>query len=131
MLLFNFVNYVFLLLCLCILIVMYVLFCAFCFIVLFHVLFVCTVLLPPGVNPIAVNKYIISFDVHESVHRDTIMKVTNKMQICRLIYYSWSALRVSGDIFAHHQEHLTVFTISGSVHPSCRRQPPNHVDDSG
>jgi hypothetical protein len=40
-LLFNFVNYVFSLLCLCILTVMYVLFCVFCFIVLFWVLFVC------------------------------------------------------------------------------------------
>jgi len=38
-LLFNFVNYVFLLLCFYILIVMYVLFCIFCFIVLFCVLF--------------------------------------------------------------------------------------------
>jgi hypothetical protein len=26
-------------------------------------------------------------DVHESVHRDTIIKVTNKMQLYRLIYY--------------------------------------------
>ena len=34
----------------------------------------------------------------------------------RLIYYSKSALHVSGDVFAHHQEHLTVFTVSGSVH---------------
>ena len=34
-------NYVFLVLCLCILIVMYVLFCVFCFIVLFCVLFMC------------------------------------------------------------------------------------------
>ena len=41
MLLFNFVNYVILLLGLCIIIVMYVLFCVFCFIVLFCVLFVC------------------------------------------------------------------------------------------
>jgi hypothetical protein len=40
-LLFNCVNYVFLLLCLCILIVMYVPFRVFCFIVLFCVLFVC------------------------------------------------------------------------------------------
>jgi len=32
-----------------------------------------------------------------------------------------AALRVSGDVFAHHQEHLTVFTASGSVHQSsCR-----------
>jgi len=41
MLLFSFVNYVFLLLCLCILIVMYVPFWVFCFIVLLCVLFVC------------------------------------------------------------------------------------------
>jgi hypothetical protein len=40
-LLFNFINYVFVLLCLCILIFMYVPFCVFCFLVLFCVLFVC------------------------------------------------------------------------------------------
>jgi len=39
----------------------------------------------------------------------------------RLIYYSKSALHVSGDVFAHHQKHLTVFTVSGSVQPSCCR----------
>jgi len=44
------------------------------------------------------------------------MKVTNKMQLYRLIYFSLSALHVSGDIFAHYQEHLTVFTVSGSIH---------------
>ena len=38
-LLFNFVNYVFLLLCLCILIVIYILFCTFYFIVLLYILF--------------------------------------------------------------------------------------------
>jgi hypothetical protein len=60
-------------------------------------------------------------DVHESVHCDTIMKVTNKMQLHMLIYYSHLALRVLGDVFAHHQEHLTVFTASGSIHSSrCR-----------
>jgi len=47
------------------------------------------------------------------------MTVTNKMQIYILIYYSESALRVSDDVSAHHQEHLTVFTVSGSIHPSC------------
>jgi len=41
MLLFNFVNYAFLLLCLCILVIMYVLLCIFYFVVLFYVLFVC------------------------------------------------------------------------------------------
>jgi hypothetical protein len=39
----------------------------------------------------------------------------------RLIYYSKSALYVSGDVFAHHQEHLTEFTVSGIVHPGCYR----------
>ena len=34
------------------------------------------------------------------------MKITNKMQLCRIIYCSLTALHVSGDIFAHHQEHL-------------------------
>ena len=38
------------------------------------------------------------------------------MQLYRLIYYSQSALLVSGDVFVHHQEHLTVFTASGSIH---------------
>jgi hypothetical protein len=31
---------------------------------------------------------VFNFDVHESVHRDTIMKVTNKMQLYMLIYFS-------------------------------------------
>ena len=39
----------------------------------------------------------------------------------RLIYYSKSAVHVSDNVFAHHQEHVTVFTVSGSVHPSCCR----------
>ena len=48
-------------------------------------------------------------------------EVTKKMQLCRLIYYPWSALHVSSEIFTHYQEHLTVFTVSGSIHPSsCR-----------
>jgi hypothetical protein len=34
------------------------------------------------------------------------MKMANKMQLCRIIYYSLAALHVSVDIFAHHQEHL-------------------------
>jgi len=53
MLLFNFVSYVFLLLCLCTLVVM----CVLCIVYVQ----MCTVLLPPGVNPTAVNKYIISY----------------------------------------------------------------------
>jgi hypothetical protein len=44
-------------------------------------------------------------DVHESVHRDTTLKIANKMHCIDLIYYSKSALHVSGDVFAHNQEH--------------------------
>ena len=59
--------------------------------------------------------------VHESVHRDTSMKNNQQDAPYRLIYYSKLPLHVSGDVFAHHQEHLPVFTVSGSVHPSyCR-----------
>jgi hypothetical protein len=46
------------------------------------------------------------------------MKITKKDALCRLIYYSKSVLQVLGDVYAHHQEHLTVFTVSGSVHPA-------------
>jgi len=55
------------------------------------------------------------FDDHESVYRDTTMKITNKMHLYKLMYYSKSALHVSRDVFAHHQEHLTVFTVNGSI----------------
>ena len=48
---FNFLSYILLLLCLCILLVRYVLFCMYCL----------CVLLPPGVNPIAVNNIYIFF----------------------------------------------------------------------
>ena len=59
MLLFNVENYVLLFLCLCILIVMYVLYILFhCGVLCIVCVSMCTVLPPPGVNPIAVNKYI-------------------------------------------------------------------------
>jgi hypothetical protein len=47
--------------------------------------------------------------------------MTNKMQLCRIIYYSLAALHVSGDIFAHHQGHLNCITASGISHV-CRWQ---------
>jgi len=40
-------------------------------------------------------------------------KMTNKMQLCRIIYYSLAAVHVSSDIFAHRQEHLNCITASG------------------
>ena len=42
--------------------------------------------------------------------------MTKKMQFFGLFICTQSALRVSGDVFAHHQEHLTVFTASDSQH---------------
>jgi hypothetical protein len=65
--------------------------------------------------------YVYALDVHESVNRDIIMNSTNEMQLYRLIYYSKTALHVSGNLFAHDQENLTVFTASGNVH-QCRRR---------
>jgi len=63
--------------------------------------------------------------VVKTVKRDVNYNYENNHQdaLYRLIYYFRSALHVSGDVFAHHQEHLTVFTVSGSVHPSCCRLP--------
>jgi hypothetical protein len=64
------------------------------------------------------------------------MKLTNKMQLCRIIYYSLAALHVSSDIFAHHQEHLNCNTeaVISSDAPDDERtyrskhveQPPNN-----
>jgi hypothetical protein len=68
------------------------------------------------------NAFIASFTVDVCETGCTVMKVTNKMQLYGLIYFSLSVLHVSGDIFAHHQEHLTVFTVSGSIHPGCCQQ---------
>ena len=42
--------------------------------------------------------------------------MTNKVQLCRIIYYFLAALHVSSDIFAHHQEHLKCITASGITH---------------
>jgi hypothetical protein len=47
---------------------------------------------------------ILLLNIRESVYRDTITKVTNKMQLYGLIYFSFSALHVSGNVIAHHQE---------------------------
>jgi len=64
MLLCNFVNYVFLLLCVCIFIVMYVLFCIICVTVSFCVLFVCNCVLyycHRVSTQLQLTKYIVSY----------------------------------------------------------------------
>jgi len=43
-------------------------------------------------------------------------KMTEKMQLCRIIYYSLAALHVSNYIFAHHQEHLKCIAASDIRH---------------
>jgi len=45
--------------------------------------------------------------------------MTNKTQSFGLFICSQSALRVSVDVFAHHQEFLTIFTASDIVHLCC------------
>jgi hypothetical protein len=52
---------------------------------------------------------------HYGCDQIIIMNTTNEMQLYRLIYYSLSALHVSGDVFAYNQEHLTIFTVSSSI----------------
>jgi hypothetical protein len=42
--------------------------------------------------------------------------MTNKVQLCKIIYYSFAALHVSSDIFAYHQEHLNCITASVITH---------------
>ena len=48
--------------------------------------------------------------------------MTNSMQLFGLFTCTQSALHVLGDVFAHHQEHVTVFTASDIVH-LCFWQP--------
>jgi len=45
-------------------------------------------------------------------------KMTNKMQLYKIIYCSLTVLHVLSDIFAHHQEHLNCITASGIIHVS-------------
>jgi hypothetical protein len=52
--------------------------------------------------------YLVLYDVIQFI---AIMDTTNEMQLYRLIYYFLSALHVSGDVFARHPEHLTIYSI--------------------
>jgi hypothetical protein len=49
-------------------------------------------------NELMDTNYLERFHVHEYVLRDIIVKITNEMQLCMLIYYSKSALHASGDV---------------------------------
>jgi len=45
-----------------------------------------------------------------------IRKMTNKMQLCAIIYYFLATLHVSSNIFARDREHLNCITASGITH---------------
>jgi hypothetical protein len=52
-----------------------------------------------------------------SVHHESIFtQMTNKMQLCRIIHCTLTALHVSSDIFAHHQEHVKCNYSFGFIH---------------
>ena len=68
-------------------------------------------------------KYLLFLDIHASVHHVITYENYQKMQLCRIIYYSLAALHVSSGIFAHHQEHLNCITASGITHVCCCRLP--------
>ena len=72
-----------------------------------HQLHFCVVFTPKNNWQHQTVKYvlILQFDIHGSVHHDVLTKMTNKMQLCRIIYCSLTALHVSSDTYAHHQEH--------------------------
>jgi len=46
-----------------------------------------------------VSNYLLKVDIQGSVHHDVITKMTNKVQLCRIIYCSLTALHVSERYF--------------------------------
>ena len=77
-------------------------------------------------NPVSVFTDLHMFDLTFTALRVTrifLFNYENNQQdaLYRLIYYSKLSVHVSGDVLAHHQENFIVFTVSGSVHPSCCR----------
>jgi len=50
---------------------------------------------------------------------DRTITIDNQQDATILIYLLQSALHVSGDVFAHRQEPITVNTASGNVHRCC------------
>jgi len=55
--------------------------------------------------------------------------MTNRMQLFWLIYLFLFSSTCSGDVFAYHQEHMTVFIASVFVHRYCCRPAAIPVDN--
>jgi hypothetical protein len=70
-------------------------------------------------------KCCIYFDIHGSVHHKTIpIKMINKMQLCRIIYYSivpWLLYMFRAILSLIIRSILTVITASGFIHMCCCR----------
>ena len=78
-------------------------------------------------NRAAMDRAVLTFDFCVPVrHFSTTMWLTNKMQqFFRFFNIFNSALHVSGDKFAHHQEHfLNVYTAFGTMYRHCCRPVP-------
>jgi len=56
------------------------------------------------------------------------MKMTNKMQLCRIIYCSLTALHVSSDIFAHHHVHIQPRYQPATTHENNTRSRTYSLD---
>jgi hypothetical protein len=67
---------------------------------------------PVGPRHVEIRRYMNKIEIVTSVG------FSFHTQIYKFIYYSLLALHVSVDVFAHHQERLTVFTVCGSIHTS-------------
>jgi hypothetical protein len=52
------------------------------------------------------------------MNKKFVYQVGNNKKVTQINLLFPVTLHVSGDVFAHHQEHLTAFTVSGSIHPS-------------
>jgi len=80
---------------------------------------------PSVLNSSLVHPEVTNVYFEQNIHSDIwYTKMTNKMQLCKIIYYSLAALHVSSDIFAHHQEHLNCTTASGITNVClCRLVP--------
>jgi hypothetical protein len=75
--------------------------------VLFYVLFVCKCVLPPGDNPTAVNKYIVSYICEENIYNPKFGYSLRKQQclFCSIVSY----------VYKTHKASCTVTTLNKAI----------------
>ena len=64
-------------------------------------------------------RFVYKFDIHMSARRNIIPNYNQQDATFLDLFISTDALHVSGDPTAHHQEHITVHTASGTVNQYC------------